>query len=376
MTSERLLSNFLTETPPPPLTTRQQRIIDPTRVAEQDNRYYELHHLVGLHSTTGDTVRDYFQQKQKQQSSSSSSSATCSLPSTHPIIPWQIPDTGISPLHVAVFRNSYHVLSVLQALLEINPTLTELPMMDGNVPLHIYLQYAMTMDRRVLELLLSHNNRNLPNGHGDRPMTLLYHNVLRFQWARNWELYDLPPINSSTQQKSWMTIVAPHQFLEYALLLLYTRDDMEQMCQSPECPPLLVRIVQLGLGQDAMLQQHPFLLHAAARATASCRPPRWHEDTPWPTLISYLFQQQPESNDTRDDACQRLPMHYALLHSTNVSDMRRLVSVSYEEVDPVTQLPPALLYASRDDDDDEGAIDLDWLYELVRSYPMVCASFG
>lgn len=355
--TERLLSHFLTE------TSRTGG-----RATENDvTLHSELHRLVGLHSTTGATIREYFKQQQQQQSSASS----LVLQSTS--IAWQIPGTGISPLHIAVFRNSYHVVSVLQALLEINPSLKEMKMMDGYLPLHIYLQYAMTMDRSVLELLLSKENRLQPNGHGDRPMTLLYHNVLRFQWARNWELYDIPP---STNHQSWMTIIAPHQFLEYALLLLQTKD-LYQICQSPECPPLLLRIICMGLddgqGNTRVWQQYPFLLHAAAQASASCRPPRWHEGTLWPTLISYLLQQQQEQQqqmamDKRDDLQQRLPMHYALENSTNVPDMKRLVAVSYEEMDPVTQLSPALLYASRQD------TDLDWLYELVRSYPMVCVS--
>ncbi|GAX19482.1 hypothetical protein FisN_19Hh057 [Fistulifera solaris] len=329
LTSERILSPFLSET-----AVRQ-------RASES---LYELHHLVGRHSTTGDSIRDYHKQHS---------------------VKWQIPSTGVTPLHVAVFRNSYHVLSVLQALLEIEPSLREMPMLDGNLPLHIYLQHAMTMDRKVLQLLLTPDNAL--SQHGDRPITLLYHNVLRFQWARNWELYDLPPRHDT--QQSWLTIISPQQFLEYALLLLQT-GDVYTMCQSPECPPLVLRILFKKLDDRVLQERYPFLLHAAAQATASCRPPRWHEGTPWPTLISYLLQRVDQQRTTRDHRHQRLPLHYALQHSTNESDMKQLVTVSYDVIDPVTQLPPALLYASSRTTEDE--VNLDWLYELVRSYPVVC----
>ncbi|GAX16477.1 hypothetical protein FisN_19Lh057 [Fistulifera solaris] len=347
LTSERWLSQFLSET--------AQRHTSLSSLEK-----YEWHHLVGRHSTTGDTIRDYYKQQQQQQQSSSSS------------IQWQIPSTGISPLHVAVFRNSYHVLSVIQALLEIEPSLIEQPMRDGNLPLHIYLQHAMTMDRRVLQLLLTPDNAFSQNQHGDRPITLLYHNVLRFQWARNWELYDLPP-HLYDKQQSWLTIIAPQQFLEYALLLLET-DDVYTMCQSPECPPLVLRIFLDKLDDCVLQERYPFLLHAAAQATACCRPPRWHEGTPWPTLISYLLQRVDQQRTTCDHRHQRLPLHYALQHSTNESDMRRLVTVSYDAIDPVTQLPPPLLYASSRTTED--ALDMDWLYELVRSYPVVCLPYS
>ena len=89
MTSERILSSFL--------TARQPQSWEST-AGSHDASKDELHHFVGLHSTTGDMVRDYLKQH------------------TSPC--WQIPGTGISPLHVAVFRNSYHVLSILESLLE------------------------------------------------------------------------------------------------------------------------------------------------------------------------------------------------------------------------------------------------------------------
>ncbi len=343
MTSERLLSYFLSE-------TAVRHTNDDSRAASSFEKY-ELHHLVGRHSTTGDTIRDYCKQQQQQQSS----------------IPWHIPSTGISPLHVAVFRNSYHVLSVIEALLEVHPSLMEWPMRDGNLPLHIYLQHAMTMDRRVLQLLLTPHNHLSKNEHGDRPITLLYHNVLRFQWARNWELYDI--LQHHHTQQSWLTIIAPQQFLEYALLLLQT-DDVYTICQSPECPPLVLRLLLEKLDNRVLQQRYPCLLHAAAQATASCRPPRWHEGTQWPTLVSYLLLHVDQQRKTRDHQHQRLPLHYALKYSTNVSDMKKLVTVSYDAIDPVTQLPPALLYASSRTEEND--VDLDWLYELVRSYPVVC----
>lgn len=84
-------------------------------------------------------------------------------------------------------------------------------------PLHILTGHNLTIQPTVLRALLQADPtvpRRADFRH-DNPLSLLYKNVLRFRWARDWEAHGLVPslaVENCGGATSWMTVIAPRQF--------------------------------------------------------------------------------------------------------------------------------------------------------------------
>jgi len=236
---------------------------------------------------------------------------------------------GATALHVALHRNSWHVAGIVDTLLHAAPRLAVTPMHCGTFPLHVVTGHSLTINSAVFGALL----RAAPgvateqDVHGDTPLSLLYQNVLRFRWARAWELQGQPPPDydtlmscsrSSRLQKkdlSCMTIIAPDQFLDCALQLLEaaanrtgtgsdynnnnntnnntccSRLTWHSICATDRCPPLLIRMLLHQLCfQQQQQQQHGDIPAAASSSSSS-------------SLIRRHFRER--------DAQGRLPLHCA-----------------------------------------------------------------
>lgn len=224
---------------------------------------------------------------------------------------------GATALHVALHRNSWHVAGIVDLLLQVAPQLAVTPMHCGTYPLHVLTGQSLTINSTVFAVLLqaAPSVATEQDVHGDTPLSLLYKNVLRFRWARAWELQGQPPqgfdtgsSSSSRLQKkdlSCMTIIAPDQFLECSLQLLeasaqhshnnnsnhnHPRNKCcswltwHSICATDRCPPLLIRM----LLHQILFQQQQEQGDTPACAASSVRRP---------------FRER--------DARGRLPLHWA-----------------------------------------------------------------
>ena len=389
-----------------------------------------LHRLVALHSTTGADVEAWVCQQTNDPARIHETNINNNNKKIQndndSLLLTACPHSGATALHVAVFRNSYHIASVVRALLHYAPELARMPMTGcQSLPLHIYLGHAVTMDRSVLECLLQAHPTAAPNIAGDAPLALLWRNVLRFRWARAWELTGQVPEelwqhdNGDEQldnhshvdrQSFWMTVISPRQFLEYALRLVQACSSSSSetltwhdVCQAPGCPPLLIRMLLLQEeGSDrfvggSLLQPDEkkgrLPLHWAA-AQIPCRPPpavavmsptlatvHQKKTRLWQSVVELLVEAEPSAAAMPDSRGQ-LPLHLLLaLHgaveAVSCASIRAVVDAfpdALHSPDPVTHLVPALQYATTlsaatgtDKEQELEATDL--LYNLVLSDP-------
>lgn len=128
---------------------------------------------------------------------------------------------GVTPLHVAIYRNSWHVKDIVRLLLESQADyvangrhLASIPMKCGSYPLHVMCGHNLTIKIDVLSSLL----RAAPHVaieediNGDNPLSLLWKNVLRFRWAVSLEQgrNDISYIDGGL---SWMAVITPGRFI-------------------------------------------------------------------------------------------------------------------------------------------------------------------
>jgi hypothetical protein len=187
---------------------------------------------------------------------------------------------GVNALHILVARNAYHVRALVDILLldehgcspAARSLVTQRMHKTGTLPLHLCTGLPLTLNHDVLHRLLStcpatvHARDSL----GDTALSLLYKNVLRFQWARQQELTVraaasgkiYAPATTSERcasSSSWMTIISPRDFLKASLLLVrYAKlnstnenhGSLEEqpltwhdVCDTDHCPPLMIRML-------------------------------------------------------------------------------------------------------------------------------------
>jgi len=260
-----------------------------------------LHRLVALHTTTAASL-DEFLDKQQQQSRR--------IHQQHHNILFQQDEAGATALHVALHRNSWHCGDLVRTMLlraSNGRHLAATPMQHGRTyPLHVVTGQSLTIDPNVFDLLLAAAPQvaACQDALGDTPLSLLYQNVLRFRWAREWEqgrqcrnhrrdsyysdgssssynnggaaaaAASSPSTSTTVTHKdlSCMTIIAPDQFLDCALRLVEAQQQAQQhahnildretgapdccqynnnkqqlswhaICATDRCPPLLIRML-------------------------------------------------------------------------------------------------------------------------------------
>lgn len=120
-------------------------------------------------------------------------------------------DCGVTALHVAVHRNSWHVVEFVDCLLHAFPTLASTPMKESKTyPLHIVMGHNITIQESVFYSLIQADPAVAAKQdyRGDTPLSLLWKNNLRFRWARAWELFNTVP-DYTTGDLSWITVISP-----------------------------------------------------------------------------------------------------------------------------------------------------------------------
>jgi len=287
---------------------------------------------------------------------------------------------GANVLHVAVHRNSFHVNQVVQLLLSKCPELASMPMKCGSYPLHILAGHTITIPAGVLQSLLQVDPHvaRMEDCHGDTPLSLLWKNVLRFRWARYWEVYGRVPDMSKTRDLSWMTVIAPEQFRDYGIQLLQAGRNgpltWHHVCSTPRCPPLLIR---LFLQQPQYLKSNFMepdengllpLHHAAAAEPVSLQFVPDEVANHLTSVLDLVLQAAPAAAQVMDHS-GRLPLHYALTRKVDASILPLLCACPEALMvqDPLTGLYPAQQLASQLENDK----NVDIVYRMVRACPDV-----
>mmetsp|Transcript_54167 Transcript_54167/g.131446 ORF Transcript_54167/g.131446 Transcript_54167/m.131446 type:complete len:625 (+) Transcript_54167:171-2045(+) len=345
--------------------------------------------------------------------------------------------TGATALHVAVFRNSSYVYDIVKLLLQYekydnekdnsedtttddldddhhnnnnnnnrNPTSTSskrsvasIPLERcGSYPLHVVCGQNLTIDERVVELLL-HSDRSVAleeDKHGDTPLSLLWKNTCRFRWTLSIMDTTKPYIDYIEEnQSSWMTIISPFQFIRLSKLLIYwslstnvektnasdtgcgggkkSDEDVlfdgintdsyvtiHDLCSINRLPPMIYQMTKAKPYNDVLKvvgnartfdDEGRLPLHVAVQV----RPSTYHfvpdfvPESARKSLIQHLLEEYPEAVYVLDNT-GRLPIHYALHSGVCIEDdllsLLRLYPDSLRIQDPVTHLLPFMLVAA------------------------------
>jgi len=297
--------------------------------------------------------------------------------------------TGITALHIAIYRNSLHVDKIAKLLLSLDRPIDELrithkhirgismasiPMVCGSYPLHILTGQNLTINERLLETLL-HADSSIPfreDINGDNPISLLWKNTLRFRWAISVMEGATSIDYIKNNDCSWMAVITPYQFIDFALWMGGTAlqklekseitfrplvRTIHDLCRIPRCPPMLLQLLQSPEYKDLYkfggtartIDEHGMLpIHYAVQ-----NPPVTYKFVPssietirHKSLVEILLEQNPGGVKIADKQ-GRLPLHHALdsgcLSGRDVLKLVELYPDSLRVQDPMTGLLPFML---------------------------------
>jgi ankyrin repeat protein len=291
---------------------------------------------------------------------------------------------GATALHVAAFRNSAHVGTIIDLLLDWDSvnraerdSLASIPMNCGSYPLHVLTGQNATIQQHALESLVLADPTVVRKEdiNGDNPLSLLWKNTLRFRWA-------IDVMEGSTyidyiredDRCSCITIIPPGKYMVFSRLMILAalgravsnttiKNDItfHELCSIPRCPPLLfwlarsskynalLRIVGdvHSVDDQGMLPLH----HAVQQRPVSYRfVPEYLKPQSRKTLVGLLLEEYPESAMVVDSN-GRLPLHYALesgyLKESDLLTLVKLHPDSLRVQDPLSGLYPFMLVASQ-----------------------------
>lgn len=294
-------------------------------------------------------------------------------------------EMGATALHVAVYRNSWHVEPLVAALLDEGPRLASIPMSCGSYPLHVMTGHNLTIQSSALELLLRVDPTVVTreDESGDNPLSLLWKNVLRFRWARYWEFHGVAPDGSESSSQSWMTVISPNQFRDYALRMIACAPTDQKgplswcdVVRMPRCPPLLIRMLLQrdkligGKVDDIDAATGDSLLHVACGA----KPVLSHDITMdaecgIESVTQLLLDRVPEMA-RKPNIEGRYPLHIAVsrrpIHAPDIVALVDAYPSSLSIADPLTSLYPAQQLAANLGCDTKS---LDLLFAMLVANP-------
>lgn len=352
-----------------------------------------LHRLLALHASPG-VIRNFIDhmQEHRRRLEKIQQGECISYMGPYAGLPKPVPLDqanlkGVTVLHVAVYRNSLQVDEIVDLLIQECPKLASMAMVPcRNYPLHITTGLSITIRRELIHLLLKANAKAawLEDSEGNNPLSLLWKNVLRFRWARQWEQHGLIPTDMKGDV-SWMTVISPSQYLEFSLSILeeaYGRSvlDWNDVCGFPRCPPLLIRMI---LQQQQ--QQQPSLLRGSMETPdaigryplhwAAISVPVNHINVPLSvakcttSLVEMILTISQGRTVNIVDHNGRYPLHYAC-DNKQVPALHALVCVGHEVLraqDPLTGLYPAFQIATRKNLRQQ----TNFIYEILRKCPEI-----
>jgi len=211
-------------------------------------------------------------------------------------------NAGATALHVAVCRNSWYVEETTKILLQayddeqhrlvrqgrLQPhevhSLASIPMASGTLPLHVVCGMHTTVRRDLLTALLDADPTAAirDDMNGDNAFSLLWKNVLQFNWARRMERGDHPITfidNCAESLPTWQTIIGRDEYWKYSVIMLRSvlhanseRQPKNCSCtKDSTCSSLDVDMVedQVKLHHIAAIPRCPSLL--MRMALASCK---------------------------------------------------------------------------------------------------------
>jgi hypothetical protein len=312
---------------------------------------------------------------------------------------------GVTALHVAVYRNAWHVEKIVRRILEECPRLASIPMKCGTYPLHIVTGHNLTISPSVIDYLLQVDPTVVWNDdcYGDNPLSLLWKNVLRFRWSHYCEMFNVIPEMHKEGDMSWMTVISPEQFCDYCLRMIaaaqgvYNPEHLtwHDVCRMPRCPPLLIRLLlstewqhkipYKHLSRSRLMQtdrhgQTPLHIACATAPTTLRYVPQEIVDT-FRSVVSLFVGASPDAALVLDKyGC--CPLHYLVgntpvLQMSHVYDVLELVNACPEALsiqNPTSGLYPLQEWAQRlqqTDELDSSLASLDVLYGLLRTNPNV-----
>ena len=292
---------------------------------------------------------------------------------------------GVTALHVAIHRNSWHVEHIVRMLMDMEDPRTQcdgkrlasIAMTGGSYPLHVLCGHNTTIQKDVLKLLLQADPTVVrkEDKNGDNPFSLLWKNVLRFRWAISMEQgqRNIDYVNGGM---AWMTVIAPEQYLLYSLLMIKALRScsgrllpryrshgftMHELCAVPRCPPLLLRLAlstkyrstfDISGGASSLDELGRLPIHYAVQMpTVNDRfvPPYFDRSGGLQSIVEILLEEYPESVTVEDNQ-GRLPLHYAVecgfVDERSIHTMIRLYPESLRIQDPITGLYPFMLVAA------------------------------
>ena len=152
-------------------------------------------------------------------------------------------NAGATALHIAVCRNSRYVEETTKILLQAYDdeqhrlvrqgrllphevrSLASVPMASGTLPLHVVCGMHTTVRRDLLTTLLDADSTAAirDDMNGDNAFSLLWKNVLQFNWARRMERGDHPIAfidNCAESLPTWQTIIGRDEYWKYSIIML------------------------------------------------------------------------------------------------------------------------------------------------------------
>ena len=209
-------------------------------------------------------------------------------------------NAGATALHIAVCRNSWYVEETTKILLQaydedqhrlvrqgrLQPhevrSLASVPMASGTLPLHVVCGMHTTVRRDLLTALLDADPTAAIREDclGDNAFSLLWKNVLQFNWARRMERGDHPIAfmdNCAELLPTWQTIIGKDEYWKYSIIMLrsvlHANSERQLKAQSTAVDGSILDVEmvedQVKLHHIAAIPRCPSLL--IRMALASCK---------------------------------------------------------------------------------------------------------